>query len=245
MARIIRLLWRLDFDVSYPYLDKRGSALKVLTDTIQGFWTNVGPGQLPLSFAAEKTEDQKSSTTFSWEMTCLNGATEWAAGIDIDRVFDSPLVRSVDRIVKDALKLGEVRVVKRAGVRVFCVEKFAKKKEQPAADRVGRLVDAAEDVAFIYEGTTDDGLGYRAQFGPYATKNPGFVFLKEWGEFSKQLDENDLFFDIDIFQTNFSFEEHSLYRWPRQRSLKLRALLSFVRRTSRSQGLYPYAACSY
>ena len=163
----------------------------------------------------------------------------------------------MDRIVKDALKLGEVRVVKRAGVRVFCVEKFAKKKEQPAADRVGRLVDAqfqeglfktvgaAEDVAFIYEGTTDDGLGYRAQFGPYATKNPGFVFLKEWGEFSKQLDENDLFFDIDIFQTNFSFEEHSLYRWPRQRSLKLRALLSFVRRTSRSQGLYPYAACSY
>jgi hypothetical protein len=225
MARIIRLLWRLDFDPSYPYLDKRGSALKVLTDTVEGFWTTVGPGQLPLSFAALKTEEGKSQTTFSWEMTCLNGTTEWVSGIGIDRVFESPLTRGVDRIVKDALKLGEVRILKRAGVRVFCVEKFAKKKEQSAVERIGKLVNtefqqglfntvgAAEDVAFIYEGTADDGLGYRAQFGPYAAKNPAFVFTKEWGELAKPLDENDLFFDIDIFETNFSFAEHSLYRW--------------------------------
>src|SRR4051812_16010257 len=69
MARVIRLLWRLDFDVSYPYLDKRGSALQILNGTVEDFWTTVAPGTLPLSFIAEKFVENESYTSLSWEMT--------------------------------------------------------------------------------------------------------------------------------------------------------------------------------
>lgn len=224
MARVIRLLWRLDFDVSYPYLDKRGTAMKALSETVEGFWTTVGPGTLPISFAAEKV-DKASHTTLSWEMANLNGSLEWPTGIDIERVFESPEVRACDRIVKEALKIADVRFLNRAGIRLFCVEKFAKRQERSAAERVPGLVAPAfreglketmgrtDDFAMIYEGSSEDGLAYRLQFGPYFPKNPRMVFQRDWEGLSGPLDENDLFFDIDIFEMKFSFSEHSLFRW--------------------------------
>jgi hypothetical protein len=238
MARVIRLLWRLDFDVSYPYLDKRGSALKALTDTVEGFWTTVGPGTLPMSFVGEKLEADVSHTAFSWEMSNLNGSIEWPIGVEMDRLFESPLAKSSDRIVREALKLAEVRFLNRAGIRVFCVEKFAKAKG-PAVDNVTGLVAAQfreglaktlgkiDDFAMIYEGTSEDGLGYRAQFGPYFPKNPGMVFVRKWGELTKPLDTNHLFFDIDIFETKFSFTEHSLFRWGSTKVSKAASFIEF------------------
>ncbi len=237
MAKVIRLIWRLDFEVSYAYLDRRGSALKILAETNKGFWDNCGPGRVPLSFAAEKLEEDQSFTMFSWEMTNLNGSTEWPTGLEMSRLFESPIMRGIDRIVRDALKLGEVRVLSRAGVRLFGTEKFAKPSERSAMERVGRLTNAQfkdgltatvgppKDVAFIYEGADADGLGYRVQFGPYDPKNPTMMFLRPWGTLPEALDENDLFFDIDIYEQNFSFLEHSLFRWA---STKVSKAASFV-----------------
>jgi|SRR6185312_2770188 len=239
MAKVVRLIWRFDFQVSYAYLDRRGSALKVLAETVDRFFDNYGPGQLPFSLVAEKVEQDKSFTTLSWEMTCLNGSSEWPAGLDMSRVFEGPLIRGVDRIVRDALKLGEVRVLSRAGVRLFVAEKFAKRTERTAMDRIGGLtssrfkeglsatVGPPDDVAFIYEGADADGLKYRVQFGPFARKNLTLTFLRNWGDASQALDENDLFFDIDIYQQNFSFVEHSLYRWASTKVSKAANLVEF------------------
>lgn len=237
MAKVVRLIWRLDFEASYAYLDHRGSALKILAETNKDFWNSSGPGRLPLSFAAEKFEEDQSFTMFSWEVTNLNGSTEWPSGLEISRLFESPLIRGIDRIVRDALKLGEVRILSRAGVRLFGAEKFAKGSDRSAMDRIGGLtnlqfkdgltttVGPPKDVAFIYEGADADGLGYRVQFGPYHPKNPALTFLKPWGALPEALDGNDLFFDIDIYEQNFSFVEHSLYRWA---STKVAKAASFV-----------------
>ncbi|WP_409192434.1 hypothetical protein [Bradyrhizobium sp. RDM4] len=239
MAKVVRLLWRLDFEPSYAYLDRRGSALRILTETVPKFWTTMGPGTIAQSFAAQKTEEGKSHTNFSWETTSINCNTEWPAGVEMDHLFDNPIIRGVDRIVKEALKLGEIRVMARAGVRLFCAEKFAKKSEKPSFGRFSQLIDGdfqaglvktvgpAEDVAIIYEGTDADGLGYRVQFGPYAPKNPAFNFLKDWGKLPEALDSNDLFFDIDIFEQNLSFVEHSLYRWASTKVAKAATFVEF------------------
>ena len=244
MARVIRLHWRLDFDVSYPYLDKRGTALKALSETVEGFWTTVGPATLPLSFAAEKV-DKTSHTVFSWEMSNLNGSLEWPTGIDIERVFENPEVRACDRIVKEALKIADVRFVNRAGIRLFCVEKFAKRQTGSAVDRVAGLVGPAfrdglketmgrtDDFAVIYEGSSEDGLAYRLQMGPYLPKNPRMVFLRNWEELSQPLDENDLFFDIDIFEKKFSFSEHSLFRWGSTKVTKAANFIEFCAKNIR------------
>lgn len=237
MAKVIKILWRLDFSASYAYLDRRGSALQVLTDTVEEFWTNVGPGRIPLSYAADKLEDGLSHTAFSWEITSLNGSTEWPIGVELSRAFETPVLRSVDRIIKEALKLSDIKVVSRAGIRLFCVENFASKSDEPIVKRFDRLIDNSfatglaktigtpNDVAFIYEGADADGLSYRAQFGPYAAKNPKTTFLADWKELPSALDKSDLFFDIDIYQQNFSFSEHAFYRWA---STKVQKAASFI-----------------
>jgi hypothetical protein len=70
-------------------------------------------------------------------------------------------------------------------------------------------------VSTIIEGQTPDKVYYRAQHGPYDPKNVGHVLQKKADdETLKKLGESaDLFFDIDLYETNFSFAEHSLFRW--------------------------------
>jgi hypothetical protein len=52
MAQIVKLIWRLDYGVSYAYIDKRGAALNILSNTVEKFWDVVGDGQIPMSFVA-------------------------------------------------------------------------------------------------------------------------------------------------------------------------------------------------
>jgi hypothetical protein len=234
MARAIRLIWRLDFEVSFSYLDRRGAALNALINTVEGFWDQVGEGKIPISYAGSAIEPH-TYRTISLEPTCLNGSMEWPEGIPLDRLFDDAVFRNVDRIVRAVLKLGEIRVMTRAGVRIFCVENFEKKTDQSALERIGGLIDLdfqqatveamgeVDDFAMIVEGKTPDGLGYRTQFGPYAAKNPQMVFVHSWtSDLTEALDKSDLFFDIDLFENNISFSEHSLYRWASTKIAKAR-----------------------
>ncbi|WP_315721607.1 MULTISPECIES: hypothetical protein [unclassified Bradyrhizobium] len=228
--------------MSYAYLDNRGSALRVLNETVGGFWNESGPATVPLSFAAERTERDISHTHFSWEIDSLNGSIEWPVGIDIERLFESPLFRATDRIVREALKLADVRVLNRAGVRLVCVEQFAEKTGRSARERVceiavpvfrdglERTLGRTNDVAMVYEGKSDDGLGFRVQFGPYVRKNSEMAFAIKWGDASEPLGGNDLFFDIDIYETKLSFSEHSLFRWSSTKVAKAANFIEFCRK---------------
>jgi tetratricopeptide (TPR) repeat protein len=54
--QIIKLIWRLDFDVSYAYLDKRGSALNAMSNTVPNFWDTVGDGTVHSSYVGTATK---------------------------------------------------------------------------------------------------------------------------------------------------------------------------------------------
>ena len=71
----------MDYDISHAFLDRRGSALRVLTTTVSDFWENIGEGAIPGSFLVEhKATD--SYRQLSLEPTSINGSLEWSQGFN-------------------------------------------------------------------------------------------------------------------------------------------------------------------
>jgi hypothetical protein len=224
MAQIVKLIWRLDYPVSYAYLDSRGTALNILSNTVENFWDVLGDGQANMSFLARTNKDDRFRT-LSIEPTIISGAIEWGSGIELDRALQDASFRGVDRIVRELLKLFEVKALLRAGVRVMCTEKFADGR-RPSRERFLNLIDGElrkkaevavgpiQDLGIIFEGQSIDHVSYRATFGPYDKKNVEQILEKKPSDTEyEMLGASDLFFDIDLFETNFSFAEHSLFRW--------------------------------
>ncbi len=104
MARVIKLIWRLDYQVSYAYLDKRGTAFQLLMETVKDFWQSGGEGTVQASFAAQHSETA-GFRNLSLEPTCMNGTIEWSAGADVSRALQDEAFRGTDRIVKELLRL--------------------------------------------------------------------------------------------------------------------------------------------
>jgi hypothetical protein len=224
MAQIVKLIWRLDYGVSYAYIDRRGAALNILSNTVEKFWDAIGDGQIPMSFVA-RTDKDEHFRTCSLETTNVNGSIEWRTGIELGRALQDVSFRGADRIVRELLKILEIKSLSRAGIRVLCTEKFADGR-RAAHERVLQLINAElrkktesavgliRDTGIIFEGETADRFNYRATFGPYEKKNIELVLEKKPTAAEHELlGEADLFFDIDLFETNFSFTEHSLFRW--------------------------------
>jgi hypothetical protein len=240
MAKIIKLIWRLDYPVSYAYIDGRGRALKAISETVADFWDKSGDGALHMSFAARHTTED-TLRTLSLDPTCLNGTFEWRCGTELSSVLRSEQFRAVDRIARELLKTAEIRKVVRAGVRFFCLERYADGRgnaydrtlsllHEPLRTNAGATLGPITDLAITLEGTAEDKVSYRAVHGPYERKNVDLVLeAKPTEDQYKLLEVSDLFFDIDLFENNFSFEEHSLFRWT---STKLEKALAFIKSCS-------------
>jgi hypothetical protein len=160
----------------------------------------------------------------SLETTALNGAIEWRQGTNLNHVLQDKSFRGIDRIAKELLKLCQIKAMKRAGIRLFCLDSYVDGKHG-GLGRFASLLDSSfrrqsaeilgtlDDIGVVLEGTTMDKVSYRAHFGPFAKKNVDQVLEIKPNEADlKALGEPDLFFDIDLFESNISFTEHSLFR---------------------------------
>jgi hypothetical protein len=222
MTQLIRLIWRLDYDVSYVYFDRRGAALKVMTETVPGFFSNIAEGAAVYSFVGDFTDPQ-GKRTLSVEPTSINGLIEWNSGTDLERVFQLDVFRSTDKIVRELLKLSEVRRLKRAGLRlVFVANGSQPKKSRPPykgyiddafAKRAEVILGEVDDVGLIVEGRSPDALFYRLTCGPLAIKNIAAALAKDLTEEDKEyFNRFNVFGDLDLYELNFQPVEASLFR---------------------------------
>jgi hypothetical protein len=179
-AQIIKMIWRLDFQVSYAYLDKRGSALNAMTNTVPNFWDTIGDGSVHLSYVGTTTKPGVARC-ISAEPSSLNGDLEWRAGTALDRFLNDESFRGTDKIIRELVRVFDVRTVARAGLRMFCLSRYADGRR--GRERMLALLDKGlettasaalgpiSDVGFVLEGTTPDKIGYKVTFGPYDEKN--------------------------------------------------------------------------
>jgi hypothetical protein len=132
MSHMFRLIWRLDFDINPRVLDGRGQVLSILLKEHDGFWTHWGehPKILGAVFAEYRGDDGSRNLTV--ESTSINGSLDWYQPRKIDAVRQGGDFKTIDNLMKQVCDAIALKVVKRAGIRFFCL---ANRKEDPA----GRL----------------------------------------------------------------------------------------------------------
>lgn len=235
MANIIKLIFRMDFPTSYALLDSRGAVLRSLEKGSEIPWTSIGDGQLVSSFLAESVTEERK-IVISVEATSINGSVDWLVPRDQEKLSSYEEVKNLNGLLSALLVACDVKTMNRVGLRSVCCA-TAKNKVSNTKDFFDRFMskDAFEfygsaagpvsDVAVTIEGKTDSGVGYRNQFGPLRKHNIAqYVGVVP----EKTLDivlRNDLFFDIDLYEANISFVEHSFYKWA---STKFAIVSSFI-----------------
>jgi hypothetical protein len=46
----MRLIWRLDYSLSYNFMDKLGSVRRIVTETVPNYWAKVIDGNILYSY---------------------------------------------------------------------------------------------------------------------------------------------------------------------------------------------------
>jgi hypothetical protein len=227
MARVMRLIWRLDYPQSYSFMDRLGTVRRIVGETVPEYWTTISDGNILYSYVAiYQNSESGVSRDMSVETQSLNGQLRWGSGIDFVRVFQTDDFRNTEKIVRELLRVMDVKDMKRAGVRFLGMGTFADAKGG-AFQRFSRLIanDVVtgvenavdgnnDDLAIVLTGKTKDEISYRIQCGP-SSRNDFITFFqqpsseKEW----ENLKRYDFSFDIDLFEFNIYFVERNLFGW--------------------------------
>ena len=227
MAKVMRLIWRLDFPLSHNFLDKLGTVRKIVGETIPNYWNTVTDGPFQYSFVANYNNINSGlSREMSVELQSLNGSLTWISGTDMARVLQTEEFRNTNRIIQELTRTMDVREVKRIGARFYGMGNFPQGMGRPlqifSRYIEKRIVDGVEaalrgnndDMAIIFTGKTDAEVSYRVHVGP-SSRNDFVTFFQRSGS-GQELEIfklNDFSFDIDLFEFNTSFAERNLFRW--------------------------------
>ncbi len=222
MARVIKLLWRLDYNVAFGLLDKRGIVLRTLLTEVESYWQHAGTGPLPDSLVASYIGESEARN-ISVELNSCNGSIEWPLGQDLDRVLSADSFRQLSKILGKILNLCDINAVARAGLRLILVERiapdatgreaFSRETSNFYVRSVENSIGRVTDIGIVLEGQHEDGVGYKLQFGPTAKKNIAQNLTTPHDDEATGLLSHELFFDIDLYENNFSFREHTLHKW--------------------------------
>ncbi len=236
MARAIRLFWRLDYSFAYDLLQHRGDVVRVLLTEVDKLWPTAGSGAIPDSLVATFSSPSEARAISVETMSC-NGSIEWPAGQDLERVLTQDSFRNTSRVVERVLKLCGVTVMVRAGIRLIVLEKastgstgfrnaFIAQVSNAYIRTAKKQLGDILDIGLVLEGQSEDGVSYRLQVGPTEEKNIRANLTTRPNVGIDDLLEHQLFFDIDLFEHNFSFREHTLQKWA---VTKLDKAVQFVR----------------
>ena len=86
MAKLIKVIWRFDYNISYAYLNSIGTSARILTETVPGFMHTLSEGVANHSLIGEM-KAKGEYTIMNIELTTLNGTMEWLEAIELDRLL--------------------------------------------------------------------------------------------------------------------------------------------------------------
>lgn len=230
MAKLIRIIWRLDYKVSYAYLDSLGTAVRILSETVPGFLPSLSEGMANHSLMAER-RGQGDYTSIAVESAAMVGSMEWTEGIELNRVLGHDTFRNCDKIANALLATFQIKLINRAGIRFIFTEyrsglpRLKSLHESYVESNIFgiflKTLGNVKDVGITVEGEREDKLSYRAYIGPLVFKNV-LAMMSPQHTSSNPISEDkykdlfakfDTFCDLDIYENNFMMMESSIFRW--------------------------------
>ncbi|MBZ9974630.1 hypothetical protein [Mesorhizobium sp. BR-1-1-10] len=222
-VKLIKILWRLDYDLSYAVYDRRGACVRTLLETIPDFLTKVGEARAQNRVTGE-TEEGAPAINISIDPNSISGAIEWPLGTALKGVLQHPAFRNVNKVASELMAIAEVAKVKRFGIRFIVLIKSAKLPrrygsvdhmfDEGASRSIRDILGNIEDAAVVVEGKAEDSVNYRVSYGPFAQKNIDLHLAKSKDDIDPDYYSGyNAVVDLDLFELDFFLLEKSLFRW--------------------------------
>ncbi len=241
MSKLVRMIFRFDFEKTcYRYLNEPGTALRILSSGEDGFWQNFGENPRLHGLSGNYSEDDVIYREIYIDPTNVNGTIEFLDGNEtIDDVLKDPVLSKIDAITSELFREFEIDGIKRGGARFYVVSKnaspagdtlntFARNYQENLLDLIESHLGKVTDASIVVEGCGEDEIFYRAQFGPLTIPDHGrHLFIKgKAGDADMFLNQGyDSLFDVDLFETEFSFKGFTFLRWLKTKLIKARKLI--------------------
>ncbi|MBA1143697.1 hypothetical protein [Mesorhizobium neociceri] len=237
-VKLIKILWRLDYDLSYAVYDKRGACIRTLLDTVPDFLTKVGEARAENRVSGE-TEDSAPAINISIDPNSISGAIEWPFGTALVGVLQHTAFRNVNKVASELMAIAEVAKVKRFGIRFIVLIKSAKLPlrfgsvdhmfDEGASKSIRDILGDIKDAAVIVEGKAEDSVNYRVSYGPFAQKNIDMHLAKTKDDIDPEYySDYNAVVDLDLFELDFFLLEKSLFRWSSTKVDKAEKLVQSV-----------------
>lgn len=227
----MKLIFRLDFPISYDLFDSSGKIIRILNEQFPGYWAQVGETRDARRVTGNTRDDDAGTIRLiNVEPTAIHGSLEDRSGISFKEISECEYMEKCDATVTEVLRTFKVTDLTRLGLRLFCTDTYGDRFENPLRkflnftdrektsefeDEIGTLSDAS----FTFEGTSEDDVLFRISFGPGEKTDLQKVFNEirvDELEESTHLSHH-LIADIDMYERDFSFAGNSLKRWARSK----------------------------
>jgi len=215
-VKIMRSIFRLDYQLSYRLLDQLGAQLEeIITRTKEPPFEKV-KGNIETAKRAIRAQGEVGEGNFELNLTLnsFDGVVEKKDGYEINQFHKNPVFDLANDIIQN-LNLKADDRYERIGFRSFLLItgddvkfqpalEYFKKLNQPLVDLVSSKFSSVDDVGITLESYSEELGNIRLALGPYGERDKGKFFSADSGE------DEGLIVDIDWWETKMRIPSFKL-----------------------------------
>jgi len=227
MLRILKLIYRFDFEPSFEMIDQPGSVMRVLSDTRAGYWADIGDNRgTRLILGEHRGQDQAYYASIRFEPTTLSGHFEHGEGLAFDSPQIGEFLDAVGFSSQQVFDKFRIRDFARAGARFQAISGTTNSPLDPSeamralipssgVKSSSRFVRETKDFNITIEGTMESEISFKITTGPGA--------LSDYDRFlgggrtkpapPTPPTRHELAADIDLFERSIHIPSGRIQRW--------------------------------
>lgn len=240
MIRIVKLIFRFDFDTNFHFIDVPGTMLQFLTAK-ESYWTEVGDTKDFRRLSA-RTKDplNLSLRNINLEPHTINGVLEQAEGLQWGSAPVTNYLAECSSVVASVMEECSITKFSRAGLRFLLflhdeVDTITFRAAQRGIFSTTMLEAYEEnfgtmsDFAITINGLLPSNLTYKLIMGPASTSDLARLTTKLADSTEETTKESHrLTMDVDLYEENLDFAGLTLQKWARTKWAAAAGLMEFL-----------------
>lgn len=221
---------RFDFEPAYEMIDQFGRILRILDSGL----TNKAE-KVEVATSESLSERQVEAIAINTERNLLQlisirpdmAILEVVSheGINLERLEANPEFSRTINVLTEIFELNNIKQIKRAGIRVFYLEKLS--SEELVQNAFSEILDSKinsiisehsgpiDDYGIQLDGGIENGRKFHIRFGPSSKEDSKKYFSKRESFDNPQID-CDFVIDMDVFENKFEIPDCRPRRWIKQ-----------------------------
>lgn len=227
MAKIIRFIFRLDYDLSYEFMERQVEVFKLIHGFEPDFWKLVEESVDRTLRGVYTNQERTEYRELILEPKVLHLQLETLEGFEFNEFLGSNLLSILSRQIAALCDLCKIEKVRRVGLRVNVADGYGEEYEdsltnfmslmnESLVNSLTKIVGEPKDAGIVVDGATPYGTNYKILFGNFRksdiVKTVQRVRVPKDHEFPYHVSG-----DFDFWHFDTTFKGITLARWTKDK----------------------------